>query len=125
MVSYIYGLFTISNVFIALFIAIYANLFLIKTKSHKERRPWDFLFISSIFFLIFQLVSLFEFFGVIQFVGVDLIMVSKLFEFLYAGFVLLAFISQHDLILRSHLILISKKEDNGSIKISIEGKKKK
>jgi small-conductance mechanosensitive channel len=125
MVDYVYGLFTIATVTIAFFITIYAYLFLIKTRSHRERRPWDFLFVASILFLIFELVTLFVYFGVIQFVGVDLIMVSKIFEFLYSGFVLLAFISQHDLILRSHLILISKKEDEDSIKITVEGKKGK
>jgi len=107
--SYIQGLFTIANVIIALFISLYAYLFLTKTNKHRERRPWDFLFVSSLLFLIFELVSLFVYFGIIQFVGFDLLVVSKIFEFLYSGFVLLAFINQHDLILKSHLILISKK----------------
>lgn len=111
MANYLFGIFTVSSCFIAIFITFYAYLFLLKTKRHRERRPWDFLFVSSLLFLLFQLLSLFSFFGIIQFVGVDLIMVSKIFEFLYSGFVLLAFISQHDLILKSHLILISKKEE--------------
>ena len=123
MANYIYGLFTIANVFIAFFIALYAYLFLTKTKEHKERRPWDFLFVASLLFLIFELLSLFVYFGIIVFVGVDITMVSKIFEFLYSGFVLLAFISQHDLILRSHIILISKKEDKDSISITVEGRK--
>ncbi len=125
MANYLFGLFTIANLFIAFFIMIYAYLFLVKTKRHKERRPWDFLFVASLLFLLFELVSLFSYFGVIQFVGVDMAMVNKIFEFLYSGFVLLAFISQHDLILKSHLILISKKEDKKTIKVQIEGKKKK
>lgn len=125
MAHYLYGIFTLASVFIACFITVYAYLFLTKTQEHKERRPWDFLFIASILFLLFELLSLFVYFGFIQFIGVDLPMVSKVFEFLYSGFVLLAFISQHDLILRSHLILISKKEDHESIKIVVEGKKRK
>ncbi len=109
--GYLFGIFSVANVIIAFFVMIYANLFLLKTKEHRERRPWDFLFFSSLLFLIFEVISLAVYFGIIRFVGVDLIMVGKLFEFLYGGFVLLAFISQHDLILKSHLILISKKED--------------
>jgi len=112
MANYLFGIFTVASTFIAIFITIYAHLFLLKTKRHKERRPWEFLFVASLLFLLFELISLASYFGVIRFVGVDLVMVSKIFEFMYSGFVLLAFISQHDLILRSHLILISKKEEN-------------
>lgn len=124
MANYIYGLFTIATVVIAFFITIYANLFLVKTNRHKERRPWDFLFVSSVLFLTFELLSLFIYFGFIQIVGVDITMVSKFFEFLYSGFVLLAFISQHDLILRNHLILISKKEEKGKGAVESPAKKK-
>lgn len=125
MANYVLGLFSIANVCIAAFITIYAYLFLMKTKQHKERRPWDFLFISSILFLLFELVSLLVHFNVIQFIGVDILMIAKIFEFLYSGFVLLAFISQHDLILRNHLILISKKEGEGQIEASAAQKAKK
>jgi len=120
MTFYLQGLFTIANVFIACFITLYAYLFLLKTQHHRERRPWEFLFVASILFLTFEFLSLFLAFGVINIVGFDVTLISKIFEFLYSGFVLLAFISQHDLILRSHLILISKKEDKKGVEIRIK-----
>jgi hypothetical protein len=125
MVNYLYGMFNLATMFIAVFIAVYAYLFLTKTKEDRERRPWDFLFVSSILFFVFELLALLSYFNLIGLGGLDILMVSKVFEFLYSGFVLLAFISQHDLILRSHLILISKKAGVDGGKLAIEGKQKK
>ena len=122
MFSYVHGLFAIATLCIAIFIAVYAHLFLVKTQQQRERRPWEYLFVASILYLIFEFLSLLITFGAINLVGVDIIMVSKLFEFLYSGFVLLAFVSQHDLILHSHLILISKKEVGDEVEITVEAK---
>ncbi|MBR9703554.1 hypothetical protein GOV10_05930 [Candidatus Woesearchaeota archaeon] len=108
---YVRGLFSFAIVFIAGFIAFYSYQFLTKTVKHRERRPWDFLFVASILFLFFEIISLFVFLGLIEIVKLDLLFWSKVSEFLYSGFVLLAFISQHDLIINNHLILISKKDD--------------
>jgi hypothetical protein len=101
-----------ANVFIALFIAVYAWLFLKKTNEHRDRRPWDFLFIASILYLIFQVFNIFYGNGLTTLLGstFNVELTRNIFSFLYSGCVLLAFISQHDLILRSELILISKKE---------------
>lgn len=109
--TYVRGLLSFSIVFIALFITLYSYMFLQKTVRHKERKPWEFLFVASLLFTGFEIVSLLTYLGLINLVSFDMIFWSKIFEFLYSGFVLLAFISQHDLILNNHLILISKKED--------------
>lgn len=108
---YVRGLLAFAIVFIAFFIALYSYMFLIKTVHHKERKPWEFLFVASCLFLIFEVFALLMHLGVIALVSVDVVFWSKIFEFLYSGFVLLAFISQHDLILNNHLILISKKDE--------------
>ena len=110
--GYVQGILSFSIVFVASFITLYSYMFLQKTVRHKERRPWEFLFIASVLFLIFEVVSLLSFLGILNLASVDTAFWSKIFEFLYSGFVLLAFISQHDLILNNHLILISKKEAN-------------
>lgn len=103
---------TYANVFIALFIATYAWLFLKKTNEHRDRRPWDFLFVASILYLIFAIFNIFYNNGLITLLGssFNIELTRNIFSFMYSGCVLLAFISQHDLILRSELILISKKE---------------
>ena len=86
-------------------------MFLIKTMHHSERKPWEFLFVASIAFMLFQLTTLLAYLGIIEFVKIDILLWGYIFGFIYAGLVLLAFISQHDLILKNHLILISKKDD--------------
>jgi hypothetical protein len=99
-----------ANVFIAAFILIYAYLFLRKTQEHRDRRPWDFLFLASFFYLLSQVFVVIVRSGV-EVPGINLDIVSGVLAFLYSGCVLLAFVSQHDLILRSQLILISKKDE--------------
>ena len=111
-----------ANVFIATFILIYAYLFLKQTNEHRDRRPWDFLFIASLLYLIFQLFSILYLSGVTTMLSaqVDVDLVRNIFAFLYSGSVLLAFVSQHDLILRSQLILISKKDKKPTAKSEID-----
>lgn len=101
-----------ADIFIALFIMVYAYLFLKKTNEHKDRRPWDFLFVASVLYLIFQIFNTLYVSGVTTIMSemIDIDVVRNVFAFLFSGCILLAFISQHDLILRSQLILISKKE---------------
>lgn len=117
---YVRGLLSIAIWFIAFFIAMYSFMFLMKTTEHRERRPWDFLFVASVVFLVFETLSVLIHFGIIALVKIDIIFWSKIFEFLYSGFVLLAYVSQHDLILKNHLILISKKDENPSLKKQVE-----
>jgi amino acid transporter len=121
---YLHGLFSLATLFIAFFITAYSYLFLKKTERQRERLPWDFLFVSSIFFSVFQFFSLLMFFGLLSMGGVDILLLSKIFEFLYSGLVLLAFVSQHDLILKSHLILITKKEDDDGVEFNVKFERK-
>ena len=123
--GYVQGILSFSIVFIAIFITLYSYMFLQKTVRHKERRPWEFLFIASVLFLVFEVISLLSFLGIFNLASVDTLFWSKIFEFLYSGFVLLAFISQHDLILNNHLILISKKEGEETKTTSKTTKKSK
>jgi|GEM_PF-1475642 len=104
-----------ANIFIATFIMIYAYLFLKQTNEHKDRRPWDFLFISSVLYFIYQIFNIMWLSGITTFFNqnFDTDLVRNTFAFLYSGGILLAFISQYDLILRSQLILISKKDKYG------------
>jgi hypothetical protein len=101
-----------ANIFIATFIMIYAYLFLRQTNVHKDRRPWDFLFFASFLYFVFQVFNVLFLSGVTSILGdtIDIDIVRNLFAFLFSGSVLLAFVSQHDLILKSQLILISKKD---------------
>lgn len=101
-----------ANLFIATFIMIYAYLFLKQTNEHKDRRPWDFLFIASFLYFLFQGFNIMYLSGITTIMAdsIDIDLVRTLFAFFYSGCILLAFVSQHDLILRNELILISKKD---------------
>jgi predicted membrane metal-binding protein len=115
-----------ANIFIATFILVYAYLFLQQTNEHRDRRPWDFLFIASLLYLVFQIFNVMFLSGITTVMGdsIDIDLVRNLFAFLYSGCVLLAFVSQHDLILRSHLILISKKDSKISPEERAQSEKK-
>jgi flagellar biosynthesis GTPase FlhF len=103
------GIFTLSNSFIALFIVIYAYLFLKKTTSHKERRPWDYLFVASIIYLGYTVLTTLITYDVGDIGHIDLEALNVFFQFLYTGLILLAFISQTDLIFRNEIIIITRK----------------
>ena len=129
------GVFSLANSFIALFIVIYAFLFLKKTKSHRERRPWDYLIIASIIYLAYTfLVMLFTIYEVKTIFNLNVNDISVFFQFLYTGLILLAFISQTDLIFKNEIIIITRRidpKDKKSLDIKItetdekDGKKKK
>jgi hypothetical protein len=101
-----------ANIFIATFIMIYAYLFLQKTNAHKDRKPWEFLFVASFLYFIYNILNIMFLSGVTTIFSDDFAveLIRNLFAFLFSGCVLLAFISQHDLILKGELILISKKD---------------
>jgi hypothetical protein len=101
-----------ANIFIATFIMVYAYLFLQQTNEHRDRRPWDLLFMASLLYFIYNLFNILLESGVTTLLSnsINVDFIGSIFAFLYSGCVLLAFVSQHDLILRSQLILISKKD---------------
>jgi hypothetical protein len=108
--EFIRGIFTLANTFIAVFIVVYAFLFLKKTKSHYERRPWDYLFMASIIYLSYTLaIMLLTLYNVQTVLNLKLDELNVFFQFLYTGLILLAFISQTDLIFKNEIIIITRK----------------
>lgn len=106
------GIFTLANTFIAVFIVVYAFLFLKKTRSHYERRPWDYLFMASIIYLTYTLaIMLLTLYNVQVILSLKLDELNVFFQFLYTGLILLAFISQTDLIFKNEIIVITRKLD--------------
>jgi amino acid transporter len=115
------GIFTMADSFIALFIVIYAFLFLKRTKSHKERRPWDYLFVGSIIYLVYTMITIIITYNVGNIGDINLVALNVFFQFLYTGLILLAFISQTDLIFKNEIIIITRKPP-GDTKKKIETK---
>ncbi|HHE36899.1 MAG TPA: hypothetical protein ENL16_03750 [Candidatus Woesearchaeota archaeon] len=122
------GILVMANSFIALFIVIYAVLFLKKTKSHKERRPWDYLVIASMIYLAYTLLlMLFTIYKVTRIFNLSVAELNMFFQFLYTGLILLAFISQTDLIFKNEIIIITRKlspEEKKRLEIRILKRKK-
>ena len=119
------GIMSLANVFIALFIVIYAMLFLKQTKSHKERRPWDYLVVGSFIYIVYTvIIMLLSLYNVGIVFNLSLNELTVFFQFIYSALVLLAFISQTDLIFKNELIIITRKlskEDRNAI---LEARKK-
>src|SRR4030042_1195594 len=104
------GVLSLSNVFIAVFIVIFAMLFLKQTRSHRERRPWDYLVVASVIYLLYTLFTmLIQNYGEQMVFNLSLDELSIFFQFIYSGLVLLAFISQTDLIFKNEIIIITRR----------------
>ena len=104
MYSYINGILEIANVFISLFVLIYAWSFLRQTSDVKDRRPWVMLFIAAIVFFIFEIVGVLNIFQLSSIPGL-----RSFLESTFIALILFVFIFQYDLILKSDLILITRK----------------
>jgi len=133
--QFVSGIISLANAFIALFIVVYALLFLKKTKSHRERRPWDYLFVASTIYLLYTLLAMIlQIYEVHQIWNLDVYELTIFFQFIYTGLILLAFISQTDLIFKNEIIIITRKldddekktlESGGSAEIIIKKEEKK
>ncbi|MFC2134400.1 hypothetical protein ACFLTH_07260 [Bacteroidota bacterium] len=110
-IDYSEGLFIIVNTLISFYIVIYAFIFLNRTKKYPDRRPWELLFIGAIFFLVSQCLSLISIVSEPTFFGIQARTVKIILEFAYATLILMAFITQSQMILLSDMILITRKVD--------------
>lgn len=123
-VDFARGLFIIVNSLLALYIVIYAFVFLTRTKRYPDRKPWELLFIGALVFLVSQVLNVTLVYNQPTIFGVDIQTIQVLLQFCYASLVLMAFITQSHLILLSDMILITKKVKKRKKKDSEEEDKK-
>ncbi|MBN1274936.1 hypothetical protein JXA12_01450 [Candidatus Woesearchaeota archaeon] len=102
--AYLSGILEIANVFISLFVLIYAWSFLRQTADVRDRRPWVFLFIAAVVFFIFEVVGVLNVMNLSNIPGLH-----SFLESAFIALILFVFIFQYDLILKSDLILITRK----------------
>lgn len=105
---YFESLLNVTDVFISIFIIIYAIIFLRKTHSSKHRRPWEIMIIAIIFFLLASIFAVLSQFNILKVIG--LINVLKT---IFIGLVLLVFTTTYNLI------------DEGENGITVKRKSKK
>lgn len=97
----------VAKVIIAFFITSYAYFFLRKSEHYTESKPWEYLFIASLFLFCGQILSMLRQLRAETF-DHNLVVNARLFlELLFYGFLLFAFIYQHNLIRKRHIIVIS------------------
>jgi hypothetical protein len=102
--DYLGGILEIANVIISLFVLIYAWSFLRQTADVRDRKPWVYLFIAAAVFFLFEVLGVLDVFNFSN--------IPNLRSFLESAFIaliLFVFIFQYDLILKSDLILITRK----------------
>lgn len=102
--EYFSSMLDVANVFISLFVLVYAWSFLKQTADVRDRKPWVFLFIAAVVFFIFELVGVLGVFDVFMIPGLQ-----SFLESVFIALILFVFIFQFDLILKSDLILITRK----------------
>jgi hypothetical protein len=95
-----------ANIVITLFALIYGLFFIVHTARHQHKMPWVYLTVGSVLFLINQCLSLAQNFG---FRGEHVALTQTFVGTGFASMILLAFISEVDIILKSSYILIQKK----------------
>jgi hypothetical protein len=114
------GILEIANVFISLFVLIYAWSFLRQTADVRDRKPWVFLFIATVIFFAFEVIGVLDIFTISHIPGL-----RGFLESVFIALILFVFIFQYDLILKSDLILITRKiekeeSDEKEIKTEVE-----
>jgi hypothetical protein len=102
-ISYMSQLLGWVNVFISLFIILFAFSFFKKTEPHENRRPWMFLFVSVIIFFLIELT------GVIPSTA-NLMDLRNFLKTIFIAVILYVFVFQYSLLTKTGKIVINKKE---------------
>jgi hypothetical protein len=90
------------NVFISLFIILFAFSFFKKTEPHENRRPWMYLFISVLLFFLIELS------GVIPLTS-NLNILRNFLKTVFIAVVLYVFVFQYSLLAKLDKIIINRK----------------
>ncbi len=104
------GILRLSDLFLALFILLFSYLALYKVSKRKERQPWDYLFLASFVFFVYQVYMLISYFVEASWAA-SMHVVPAVAEFLFGAFVLMAFISQHHLVDHFPIVMLSRKRE--------------
>jgi len=103
--NFFLGALETANLFISVFIIVYAYLFLKKSHKHKDRRPWEFLIAGMIIFFGSEILGFLYIINKIPIIPA----IRTLMVTIFAASLLYAFSHQHHLIRHQDSIRIHKK----------------
>lgn len=112
-----------ANVIISLFVVAFAIVFLKKTEPINGRKPWVYLFMAVVIFLLFQIFKVIGLFSAGAWPEL-----ADFLQTLFIGLVLYVFIYQYHLLYKSGVIVVKskpkfKKKVNKKKSVSKKGKK--
>lgn len=103
--DYLQSILVIANVFISLFVLVFAYVFLKNTEPERDRKPWIFLLIAIAVFFLFELVSMLDVLS-----AQPLFEIKDFFKTVFIAIILYVFVFQYSLIKGSNKILIRRKK---------------
>ena len=103
-IYYFKTLLEIANIFITLFILIFAGVFLKKTEAKDARKPWFFLFLAILVFLAFEVLKMLGFFT-----GGLYPELADLLKIVFISLVLYVFVYQYYLLQSAGKIIIKER----------------
>ena len=107
----LYQLVESSKVIIAFIVMAYAYFFMRQSQKTDERRPWEYLYIGGMFLFIAELIVALRIARPLTFSDPIYTSVESFMQFVFLGFFLFSFISQHHLLIKRHIIFIQKSPD--------------
>ncbi|PIY60597.1 hypothetical protein COY95_00955 [Candidatus Woesearchaeota archaeon CG_4_10_14_0_8_um_filter_47_5] len=85
-------MFSVANLLLTLFVISYILLFIMKVHPHKNRIPWEEMLVGFCLLFIVRILAVFDVFGL------SLMWVEHILEILSMGIILMAFLTQYDII---------------------------
>jgi hypothetical protein len=101
------GTFELLKVVTTVLIMVYAYFFMNRSVEAVERRPWEYLYIATMFLFVWTLLGVLQAQKPGEFGTTFFINLKKLFELAFLGSFLFSFISQHHLLVKRRILLIT------------------
>ncbi len=106
-----------SKVLMCIFIMAYAYYFLRQSEPYIERRPWELLYLAAMALFLVELIAALRLFKGGGYNETFFSELASFLKFIFCGFLLFSFISQHNLLVQRRIIMISQNRtarDNSS-----------
>ncbi len=104
------GTVVVAKVLISVFVMVYAYSFLKRSDAVAEKKPWEYLYVASMFLFLAETLDALQLFKPKEYPLFYFKSVERFLEFLFLGFLLLSFKYQNYLLAKKEELLIRKKD---------------